>query len=112
MKNLINYTLSIIIFTFYNVSFALAESDMGPSQSGSQFSIGFAYINGDSIYSDGEPKSRFVPYLSFESERIRVSVQEGLTYQLMDTPNLSFDVSLLALTLSPTKVRMLHHWWE
>lgn len=94
MKNLINYILPIIIFTFYNMSFALAESDLGPSQSGSQFSIGFAYINGDSIYSDGESKSRIVPYLSFESERIRASVQEGLTYQLMDTPNLSFDVSL------------------
>ena len=94
MKNLIHYAMSIIIFTFYNMSFAIAESDMGPSQSGSQFSIGFGYINGDSIYSDGKSKSRIVPYLSFESERILVSVQEGLTYQLMDTPNLSFDVSL------------------
>lgn len=94
MKNLINYTVSIIIFTFYNMNFALAESNMKPSQSDSHFSIGFAYINGDSIYSDGETKSRLVPYLSFESERIRVSVQEGLTYQLITKSDLSFDVSL------------------
>ena len=73
---------------------ALAESNMKPSQSDSHFSIGFAYINGDSIYSDGETKSRLVPYLSFESERIRVSVQEGLTYQLITKSDLSFDVSL------------------
>ena len=94
MNNSIRYTLFVITFVLLSPSFSVAEEEAVQRQHNSKFSIGAAFINGDSIYSSERSKSRLIPYLSYESKKIRVSVQEGLTYQLISTPKVSFDASI------------------
>jgi hypothetical protein len=75
MKNLIRYTFFVITFVLLSLSFSVAEVELVQRQHTAKFSIGITFINGASIYSSESSKSRLIPYLSYESKKIRVSVQ-------------------------------------
>jgi outer membrane protein len=67
-----------------------------------RFTVGLAYIGGTSIYSNVDTTSRIMPSLSYESDSIRISVKEGLTYKFIDTASTAFDASL-AISFKPYK---------
>jgi outer membrane protein len=94
MKKLIKYKILITAILLFSTSVGLPNDIVVPSKKVSKVLVGIAYISGTSVYSEGGSKSRFLPYLSYKSDKIRLSFQEGLVFQFMNRPGLSFDVSL------------------
>ncbi|MGB0687701.1 MAG: MipA/OmpV family protein [Paracoccaceae bacterium] len=66
------------------------------AQDSAQFSVGMAYINSASPYKDVGATSRALPYGSFESGDLRLSVQDGISYRVF-----AGESSELRLNLAP-----------
>jgi len=56
----------------------------GNTEKKSKFSIGFAYIGGDSIYSNVKFRSTIMPSISYKSETLTIGFFEGLTYKFFN----------------------------
>lgn len=61
----------------------------------SEFSIGMVYVGGASVYSNVKSTSALMPSISYQSDTLSVSVQEGLAYKFMvdEAAELSFSVA-------------------
>ena len=90
-KNKYLSAVALVIYLIANSSWSQDKGD-GSSKK-ANFSFGIAYTSGASVYVGSKSKSRLVPYLSYESEKIRINLQEGLTYKTLKRPNYSLDVS-------------------
>jgi outer membrane protein len=67
------------------------------AQDAAHFSLGAAYINSDSVYVGTSATSRFAPSLSYETETYKISMQDGISYKVMDDEGFK-----LSAALSPT----------
>ena len=61
---------------------ALVTSTFANANDNSSFDIGLVSVNGGSIYEGAKSTSAVMPSISFESDILSLSVQEGLVYQL------------------------------
>ena len=64
------------------------------AEESSKFSVGLAYINGSSIYSNTKTSRIIMPSLSFETDKININVQNGFTYKIINDQSTKFNVSL------------------
>ena len=83
----INAVYSSILALTMSTSAGYAKDD-------SNFLGSLVYVSSASIYANIGSKSRTMPSLGYESENIRVSVQEGLTYKLLDRSKSTMDISI------------------
>lgn len=67
------------------------------SQDAKYFSIGAASISSESVYSGVSASSRFSPSVSYEDENYKISVQDGVSYKLVDNES-----SKLSAAVSPS----------
>jgi MipA family protein len=74
---LIRLMFSALITVIFSVSMSHAEEN-------SNFSIGLVAVAGSSIYSNDKTRSAFMPSLSYNSEKISVSFEKGLSYKFFD----------------------------
>jgi len=51
----------------------------------SKFSLGAAYINGNSIYTGVGSTSRFMPSIAYENDKVKIDFREGVSYKFIDT---------------------------
>ena len=70
-------TLSFLLLTLFLPYSSWAE-DSG------KFSVGIAYINGSSIYSNTKNSRIIMPSLSYETDKININVQNGFTYKIIN----------------------------
>jgi outer membrane scaffolding protein for murein synthesis (MipA/OmpV family) len=75
------------------LALTMSTSD-GYAKDESNFSGGLVNVSSASIYANVGSKSRTMPSLSYDAENIRVSVQEGLTYKLLDGPTSKLHISI------------------
>ena len=80
-------TLSFLLLTVFLPYSSWAE------ESGN-FSVGIAYINGSSIYSNTKTSRIIMPSLSYETDKININVQNGFTYKIINDQTTKFNVSL------------------
>ena len=59
-----------------------------------KFSVGIAYINGSSIYSNTKNSRTIMPSLSYETDKFNINVQNGFTYKIISDQSTKFNVSL------------------
>ena len=59
-----------------------------------KFSVGIAYINGSSIYSNTKTSRIIMPSLSYETDKININVQNGFTYKIFNNQSTKFNISL------------------
>ena len=59
-----------------------------------KFSVGIAYINGSSVYLNAKNSRIIMPSLSYETDRISINVQNGLTYKIINNQSTKLNVSL------------------
>ena len=59
-----------------------------------KFSVGIAYINGSSIYSNTKNSRTIMPSLSYHTDKIIINVQNGFTYKIISDQSTKFNVSL------------------
>jgi outer membrane scaffolding protein for murein synthesis (MipA/OmpV family) len=59
-----------------------------------KFSVGIAYINGSSIYSNTKASRIIMPSLSYETDKISANVQNGFTYKIISNQSTKLNVSL------------------
>ena len=64
------------------------------AEDSSKFSVGIAYINGSSIYSNTKTSRIIMPSLSYETDKININVQNGFTYKIINNQPTKFNVSL------------------
>jgi outer membrane protein len=64
------------------------------AEAGGKFSVGIAYVNGSSIYSNAKTSRIIMPSLSYDTDKININIQNGLTYKLINNQSTKFDVSL------------------
>ena len=64
------------------------------AEESSKFSVGIAYINGSSIYSNTKTSRTIMPSLSYETDKISINVQNGFTYKIISDQFTKFNVSL------------------
>lgn len=57
----------------------------------SNFSVGAAYINSNSIYTGVGSTSRLMPSIAYENNKVKVGLREGVSYQFID--NEAFNMS-------------------
>ena len=67
------------------------------AQDAKNFSVGAAYISGGSVYAGASSVSRFAPSISYESDRYKISIQDGVAYKVLDNEGFK-----LSAALSPT----------
>ena len=80
-------SLTCIVMTVLLPCSSLAE-DSG------KFSVGIAYINGSSIYSNTKTSRIIMPSLSYETDKININVQNGFTYKIINNQSTKFNISL------------------
>ena len=61
------------------------------AETSSNFSVGAAYINSNSIYTGVGSTSRFMPSIAYENDKVKVGLREGVSYQFID--NEAFNMS-------------------
>ena len=66
----------------------------GWAENSGNLSVGIAYINGSSIYSNTKTVGRAMPSLSYETDKISINVQNGLTYKIINNQSTKLNVSL------------------
>ena len=64
------------------------------AEESSKFSIGFVAVSGSSIYSNDKTRSAFMPSLSYNSEKISISYEKGLSYKFFDDGKVSLDAAI------------------
>jgi len=74
---------------------ALVTSTFANANDNSSFDIGLVSVNGGSIYEGAKSTSAVMPSISFESDILSVSVQEGLEYQLSNDGALKLTGAIL-----------------
>jgi outer membrane scaffolding protein for murein synthesis (MipA/OmpV family) len=60
----------------------------------SEISIGMVYVGGDSIYVNVKSSSAVMPSISYKSDKLNISVQDGLAYQVTRGEKASVGVSI------------------
>ena len=60
----------------------------------SELSIGMVYVGGDSVYANVKSSSAIMPSISYRSNKLNVSVQEGLAYKVTSGDKVSVGVSI------------------
>jgi len=78
--------------TFFIMNVLLPYSSW--AEESGKFSVGLAYINGSSIYSNTKASRTIMPSLSYETDKININVQNGFTYKIIRDQSTKFNVSL------------------
>ena len=78
---------SALMAVIFSVNASHAEEN-------SNFSIGLVAVAGSSIYSNDKTRSAFMPSLSYNSEKISVSFEKGLSYKFFDDGKVSIGASI------------------
>jgi outer membrane protein len=65
------------------------------AQEKSQVSIGFAYIGSDSIYANVPFESALMPTISYKSDTLNLSFQQGAAYKFIDNETLSISAAII-----------------
>ena len=58
-----------------------------------KFSVGIAYINGSSVYSNTKTSRVMLPSLAYETDKININAQNGFTYKIINSQSTKFNVS-------------------
>ena len=85
-----------IFVVFYATAFDIV-SNTTFAQDTKNFSVGAAYISGESVHSGASSAYRFAPSISYESESYKISIQDCLSYKVLDNEGFK-----LSAALSPT----------
>jgi outer membrane protein len=65
------------------------------AEENSELSVGLAYIGGDSIYAGDKFKSAIMPSISYQSDTLSFSFQEGLAYKLFNGEKLELSAAFV-----------------
>ena len=85
-----NYFRSI----FSALMAAIFSVNASHAEENSNFSVGLVAVSGSSIYSNDKTRSAFMPSFSYNSEKILVSFEKGLSYKFFDDGKVSLAASL------------------
>jgi len=82
LSSLIYFTMTILL------PYSSWAEDSG------KFSVGIAYINGSSIYSNAKNSRIIMPSLAYEKDKFNINLQNGFTYKIINRKSTKFNVSL------------------
>ena len=86
--HMLNLIIKIIfLLTLFSFSSAFA-------QKADKYSIGAAYIFGESVYEGTESIALLAPSLSYEDGPLKIGLPEGISYQIYQIKNIKFSTSL------------------
>ena len=84
-----------LFWSIFSASMAVIFSvNASHAEENSNFSIGLVAVAGSSIYSNDKTRSAFMPSLSYNSEKISVSFEKGLSYKFFDDGKVSIGASI------------------
>tara|TARA_B110000285_G_C15121581_1_gene617493 strand:- start:754 stop:1503 length:750 start_codon:yes stop_codon:yes gene_type:complete len=84
---------SSVIIRLVATAFLLSSS-AAYAEEKSEYSIGMAYVGGDSIYSNVKSTSAVMPSISYKSDTLSISFQEGFAYNFFDVGKTAVSASI------------------
>ena len=82
-----------VVIVLLSTSFSWGNEHYDYGKPDKKFSVGTVFISSSSIYKKDNVMSAIVPFLSYQSESVRLNLQEGLSYTVRDTSKYSFGLS-------------------
>ncbi len=83
MKSLITCLITLVVLPY-----------SGWADENGKLSVGIAYVNGSSIYSNTNASRVIMPSLSYETDKININVQNGFTYKIINNQSTKLNVSV------------------